>query len=235
MLKMIEGIYSRTTNDVITGDGISENFETGNGVRQGCPLSPTLFNIALDDMDEEWERKKMGGTVIRTKIYALKYADDIAMVAESAEELGEMLKSLEKYVEKAKIEVNVKKTKIMIFRKRGRLKKGEGWKFQEKEIEVVNEFKYLGYWFTQKITGKRHIRQLVGKEKKATNTVWGVLKRAKVDKLRKRLTLMDSLVKAGALYGVKLWGWKRREEIERMQGRFVIMAMGLARNTPDYL
>ena len=76
MLKMIKGIYCITTNDVITGDGISESFETGNGVRQGCPLSPTLFNIALDDVDDEWERKKIGGTVIgRTKIYALKYAD----------------------------------------------------------------------------------------------------------------------------------------------------------------
>ena len=53
MLKMIKGIYSITTNDVITGDGISESFETGIGVRQGCPLSPTLFNIALDDVDDE--------------------------------------------------------------------------------------------------------------------------------------------------------------------------------------
>ena len=60
------------------------------------------------------------------------------------------------------------------------------------------------------------------------------MKSSKVDKLKKRLTLMDSLVKAGALYGVELWGWKRREEIERVQGRFVKMAMGLVRNTPDY-
>ena len=82
-----------------------------------------------------------------------------------------MLKSLEKYVEKSKMEVNVQKTEIMIFRKGGRLKKEEGWIFQGKEIEVVDEFKYLG--FTPKEEGNRHIRQLVGKAKKATNTVWG--------------------------------------------------------------
>ena len=97
-----------------------------------------------------------------------------------------MLKSLEKYVEKAKMEINVQKTKIMILRKGGRLKKGEGWKFQGKEIEVVKEFKYLGYWFTPKNTGNRHIRQLVGKAKKATNTVWGVMKKSVNSPISKR-------------------------------------------------
>ena len=81
---------------------------------------------------------------------------------------------------------------------------------------MVNEFKYLGYWFTPRNTGNRHIRQRVGKAKKATNTVrggmggggggggGGEVKKAKMDKLRERLTLMDSLIKAGALYGVEL-------------------------------
>ena len=40
---------------------------------------------------------------------------------------------------------------------------------------------------------------------------------------------------SGALYGVEIWGWKRREELERMQGRFVKMALKVACNMPDYL
>ena len=46
---------------------------------------------------------------------------------------------------------------------------------------------------------------------------------------------MDSLVKAGALYGVEIWGWRRREGIEKLQGKFVKMALGVARDTPDYI
>ena len=101
-------VYNRTTNEIITFEGVSDSFKTGNGVRQGCPLSGTLFNIALNDVDDAWERKKEGGTVIGgTKFYVLKYADDIAIMAEDAGELGLMLKSLEKYVKRAKMEVNV--------------------------------------------------------------------------------------------------------------------------------
>ena len=45
MHKMLKRIYSKTINEVITGDGITKSFQTGNEVKQGCPISPILFNI----------------------------------------------------------------------------------------------------------------------------------------------------------------------------------------------
>lgn len=88
MLKMIKTIYGKTTNTIITAEGISKKFETWRGVRQGCPLSSILFSIGLNDLEKEWERKKEGGTLIgKTKIYALKFADDVAMVADDTEGL----------------------------------------------------------------------------------------------------------------------------------------------------
>lgn len=60
MLKLIKGFYRRTTNEVIAVEGITDSLETGKWVRQGCPFSVTLFNIALDDVDDVWERGGVG-------------------------------------------------------------------------------------------------------------------------------------------------------------------------------
>ena len=111
-------------------------------------------------------------------------------------------------------------TSHMIFQNGGRRKKVK-WELCEREVEMVNQFKYLGYWF---LTGNRygkHLQNMIGKAQTAVNIVWGVMKRAKINTLKERLKLMDSLVKAGALYGVEIWGWGRREGIEKLQEKFL--------------
>ena len=75
----------------------------------------------MDDLDDEWKRRNEGGIVVgRTKIFALKFADDVAVVAEDAVGLNGMLRSLARYVERNRIQVNVAKTKVMVFRNGGR-------------------------------------------------------------------------------------------------------------------
>ena len=142
---MIGGIYRETNYEVISEEDISERFKTENGVRQGCPISPTLCNLFLDDIDKEWEKRDAGGTVVRRlKFYTLKYADDITIVAENGGDLKRMLKIMEKFIREVKMKINVDKTKIMIFQN-GRRRKKEKWELCEREVEVVNQFKYLGY------------------------------------------------------------------------------------------
>lgn len=46
---------------------------------------------------------------------------------------------------------------------------------------------------------------------------------------------MDSTVKATGIYGVELWGWVKREIIEKVQAKYVKQSMGLGRTTPDYI
>lgn len=236
ILGIIRSIYTETWNDIITGKGISGKFKTGKGVRQGCPLSPVLFGMYLDDIDEYWEKNNTGGTVIgRTKIYALKYADDIAVVAETAEELAGMIRAAERFAGENNMEINAVKTKVMIFRRGGRRKVEEKWHINGNQIEVVNSFKYLGFWFTTRNSYETHIRKMAGKAQRAANACWGLLKRTGIETLRGRLYLYDTLAKSACLYGVEVWGWKRRETAEKLQARCVKMAMGLSPNTPDYI
>jgi hypothetical protein len=64
------------------------------------------------------------------------------------------MKNLEQYVRKKKLEVNVEKTKMMMFNKRKRKSEKNEWKWEGRKIEGVSEFKYLGYTFNE----RAHIR-----------------------------------------------------------------------------
>ena len=202
----------------------------------GIPLSPTVFNIYLDDIESKWVQKGEGGSVIRgEKIYCLKFADDVVAIADSKEGIQSMVGDLEKFCEKNKMEVNAKKTKIMIFRNGGKLKKGEKVKFNNEELEIVKEYKYLGIWLAQANSYNNHIKKTARKFQGTMNSVWGIWKRAKINNLNKRMFLTDSIVKSSCLYGSEIWGWGRKEEIEKIQGNYVKRALGLDRNTPSYI
>ena len=142
----------KTRIGIVPSEGITEEFKANVGVRQECQLSPVLFNIFLDGIDEAWE-KKNGETVIGwCKFYVLKYAD------ESAEGLARMLKGFVRFADRTGMEVNVEKTKIMVSRNGGRRAQGENWTHKGKVIEVVSEFKYLGYWLSTRNGCKKHLR-----------------------------------------------------------------------------
>lgn len=91
------------------------------GVRQGCPLSPSLFTLLLADMEEVLEKGGWGGVRLgERKVYTLAYADDIAVLAEDEEGMKRVMSKLERYLDEIGMEVNTGKTKIMRCRKGGR-------------------------------------------------------------------------------------------------------------------
>lgn len=65
--------------------------------------------------------------------------------------------------------MNTDKTKIMVFRKGGKLRKDEKWSSGGKSIEVVKKFKYLGYWFTTGNCERVQREEIASKARVATN------------------------------------------------------------------
>ena len=113
LIRTIEQLYYKATRAVQMNGSIGELFRTTVGVRQGCLLSPTLFNIfhkqIMSDALEGHEGKVSIG---HRNITNLQFADDIDALAEKEQELEALVESL-KICTRYKMEISAEKTKLM--------------------------------------------------------------------------------------------------------------------------
>src|SRR6218665_2224573 len=147
----------------------SEPGKVGRGVRQGCPLSPLLFNIYMyieELVREAVEDLEEGIKVGRRWIKAMSFSDDQAMVAKSQKGLQTMMDRLDRTSREYGMKINIKKTKVL------KISKGKETMVKinigGKEIEQVKEFCYLGSFITTDAKCHREIRRriAIGKEAK---------------------------------------------------------------------
>ncbi|KAJ3650014.1 hypothetical protein Zmor_021727 [Zophobas morio] len=140
-------VYRETVTSVRVGGIESEMFWTTKGLRQGCTLSPSLFACYIAIV------------VGREKVWCLAFADDLVILAKDECGMNEMKKNLQRYFKRKKLEVNVEKNKMIVFRKKGRKGEEKVWRWEDRIIDTVKEFKYLGFKFTTTNTVKAHIRE----------------------------------------------------------------------------
>ena len=114
LICFLRNLYAGQEATVRTGHGTTDWFQIGKGVRQGCILSPCLFNLYA-----EYIMQKVGldeaQAVIKTagrNINNLRYADDTTLMAESEEELKNLLMKVKEESERVGLEVNIQKTHI---------------------------------------------------------------------------------------------------------------------------
>ena len=106
----MRNLYADEETRVRTLYGTTDWFKIDKGVRQGCLLSPCLFNLYAEHimrnagLDELQSGIKIGGRNINNLIYA----DDTALMAESKEELKSLLRRVKKESERAGLKLNVK-------------------------------------------------------------------------------------------------------------------------------
>ena len=108
-----------------------------------------MFSLFLNDIENAFHHpNNIAVTIDQLSIYLLLFADDAVMFAESKEELQDNLYCLKSYCDKWSLTVNVEKTKVIIFRKKGVLKEDYTWTYQAENIEMVEIFSYLGLLFS---------------------------------------------------------------------------------------
>ena len=100
---------------VRTGHGTTDWFQIGKGVRQGCILSPCLFNFYAEYImrNAGLDEAQAGIKIARRNINNLGYVDDTIFMAENEEELKSLLMKVKEESEKVALKFNIQKTKIM--------------------------------------------------------------------------------------------------------------------------
>jgi len=131
-----------------TAHGQTASFQSVMGVKQGCPLSPTLFGLYLDDLEEAMRAKQHlldSPSLAGLTLLALLYADDLALVSTSMAGLQAQLDVLLEYADRWGLTVNVDKTKAVIYRTaRAPVCSNPSLMHDGKSSEFVDSFKYLG-------------------------------------------------------------------------------------------
>ena len=173
-------------SSIFIDGSISDYFVSFNGVRQGENLSPFLFALFINDIEQflvEYGCNPIeiagNDLQIYLKLLIIMYADDTVLFANSKDNLQRCLDGLKEYCDKWKLQINADKTKIIIFSKQ-KDRVENTFVIGDEEVEAVEEFKYLGVIFKFNGHFNNNFEDL---KEKGNRAMCSVVKKARRDKL----------------------------------------------------
>ena len=227
MLKLIDSGIGGKTYDIIKDmyknnrccvkihNRLTDYFDQTKGVRQGCCLSPTLFNIYINDLATKIERSSSPGLKLLNKeIKCLLFADDLLLLSPSPEALQESLNIINEYSITWALPINLDKSKIIVFQKR-HSKHNNYYSFTigEEKLEQVKKYCYLGLTISSTGLFDGAITDLTEKARKTYYMLRKSLLKYNPP-IKLWLKLFDSILKPILLYGSEVWGTKFKNKLD---------------------
>ena len=211
IIRAIENLYGKAQTAVLFNGSTGEWFRTTVGVRQGCLLSSTLFNIFLflkRIMCELWRTMKVVSASGGRLITNFRFADDIVLNAEEEEEAGVLIDRRDRTTTRYKMEIGPNKTKVMTNNPNGFQRE---IKIKGQRLEEVENFKYLGAIISNE-GSKPEILSRIAQTTAALSRL-KIIWRDKNISLASKDKLMRTLVISTFLYACE--SWTLTSEIER--------------------
>ena len=156
LMCLLRNLYAGQEAAVRTGNGTTDWFQIGKGVRQGCILSPCLLNLYAEYtlQNAGLDEAQAGIKIARRNINKFRYADDTTLTAESEEDLKNLLMKMKEESEKAGLKLNIQKTKIIA--------SGPiiSWQIDGETMGKVTDFIFLGFKITANSDCSHEIKTL---------------------------------------------------------------------------
>ena len=202
---LFRNLYAGQEATVRTGHGTTDWFQIGKGVRQGCILSPCLFNLYAEYIKRNTglEEAQTGIKIARRNINNLRYADDTTLMAQSEEELKSLSMKV-KESEKVGLKLSIQKTKIMAS---GPI---TSWEIDGDTVETVSDFILRGSKITADGDCSHEIKRRLLLGRNVMTNQDSILKNRDIT-LPIKVRLVKVMVLPVVMYGCESWTVKKTE------------------------
>ena len=203
---LLRNLYAGQEATVRTGHGTTDWFQIGKGVCQGYILSPFLFNLYAGYImrNARLDEAQAGIKIARRNIDNIRYTDDTTLMSESEEELKRLLMKVKEKSEKAGLNFNIQKTKIMAS---GPI---TSWQIDGETMETVAYFILGGSKITADGDCSHEIKRCLLLGKKVMTNLDSILKSRDIT-LPTKVRLVKAMVFPVFIYGCESWTIKKVE------------------------
>ncbi len=215
------------------GYGFSNSFPVSIGLKQGCKLSTSLFNLYINDLCTEINKLQCGVKIGDQHVSILFYADDIVLLSNSATKLQDMLNCLSEWCKKWRMQINETKTKVIHFRKKSTRRSNYNFTCGDKVIALTSDYKYLGIWFNEFSDMSLAVKQIA---KSATRVLGSIIAKFKALGGLSYVCfkkLYDSSVEPILRYAAGIWGTKEYKTLETVQNKAARFISGVTKTCPN--
>ena len=243
MLGAIQSLYDGCLLSMRVSGACGSQHSPSIGLRQGCPLSATLFGIFIDGLHHHLQTTcpDAGIQIGSHRLADLEYADDISLAAGSPLHLQALIDSLSDFCHTLHMDISIAKTKVMVVSSAPVA--ATQFTCNGHALEQVDSFKYLGLHFHS----SGDISHLISPLKAKATGSWAVVQRRHSqlqcgNTVSLKLQLLQSILVPTIHYGCELWGMhspqsaaanRARSDLEQTYARFLRHVCGVRFNTPS--
>ena len=236
LLRAIQSLYSESEACVRICRREGDWFRVKVGLRQGCVMSPWLFNLFMDGVMKEVREKagEIGACLWDTKrncewnVEWLVFADDTVLVGDSEEKLERLVEVFGDVCKRRKLTVNVNKSKVM------KIGKNEGNEMNislnARRMEEVTSYRYLGVDVSNDSRMSEEVRHRIGEARKSAGALNDLWKKRHVSREAK-VGMYEGIVEPSLLYGCEAWVMNvhERKRVEAVEMNCLRSICGLRR------
>uniref|UniRef100_A0A8D8SXR8 Craniofacial development protein 2 n=1 Tax=Cacopsylla melanoneura TaxID=428564 RepID=A0A8D8SXR8_9HEMI len=202
-LRIIKNLYWNQSATIKINQENTDEIKILQGVRQGCIISPLIFNLYSEAIFQEALENMEEGILLNGKrVNNFRYADDTIIFADTAEGLQHLMDKVTNISRKYGLEVNISKTKSMIISK----EKIEGVQLiiNNKVVERVKTFTYLGTTLNEDWDHSQEIKCRIEKARSAFNNMSKLFKTHNLT-VEMKMRLLRCYIFSIMLYGIESW------------------------------